>query len=799
MNRKQRRAQGKTGPKAMSLSSSQTGAMAQFFNAAVCHHQNGQLAEAESLCRRILAADSRHADALHLLGMIAHQVGRDDVAVDLIGKAIAANGKSAAYYSNHGLVFKRLGRLEEALASYEAALRIGPNLAEAHCNRGIVLKDLGRLEEALASHEVALKIKPDLAEAHSNRGGVLKELGRLEEALASYEAALRIRPDLAEAHYNRGKVLRDLGRLDLALVAYETAIRIKPNLAEAHCNRGNALSELGRPEDALAAYEAALRIRPDLAEALSNRGNALKDLGRLEEAAASYEAALRIKPNYAEAHYNRGNALKDLGRLDDAIASYDEAIRTRPDYAEAHSSRGNALTELGRLEDALASFEAALGIKPDYAGAHSNRLMTLHCYDEVQESAIFSAVQRFGRRFDQAGASAPFTNAPNPDRRLRIGYVSGDFRRHPVGYFLSGVLAHHARADVEVFCYGTFFRSDDLTATLRASVDHWRSLQGLTDDAASALIRADGIDILVDLSGHTAHNRLTMFALRPAPVQLSWLGYWGSIGLKAIDAVLMDDVMAPEGEERTFTEDVERLAGGRLCYTAPDYAPAVSTPPVLATGTVTFGSFNNPAKITTSALALWANVLAAVPESRLVLKWQTFRWEENRARMLARFVAAGGDGSRLELRSSSPHREMLAEYADIDIALDPFPFSGGTTSYEAMWMGVPVITLSGPRPVSRQTLCLQAALGLEARLAAPSAEAYVRMARDLAAAPDQLAELRSTLRRRMQDSPACDGGRLARELELVFRRRWHQWCIRAEQPEGQPGNPGNVSAPPPRR
>ncbi|HUN39792.1 MAG TPA: tetratricopeptide repeat protein [Acetobacteraceae bacterium] len=372
MNREQRRAQAKTAPTPSASSPINTNPIQQLFDRALQYHTNGRLAEAEALYRRILATDSCHADALHLLGVIGHQVGRNDAAVALIGKAIDIDGSVAAYHSNRGNALKDLGRLQEAVASYDAALRIRPDFADALYNRGNVLKDLGHLDDALTSYDAALRIRPHFAEALANRSIALHGLGRLPDALASCNAALRIRPNFVEALSNRGSILKDLGRLDDALVSYDAALRIKPDYIEALSNRGLTLHGLGRLDDAVASYDAALRIKPTFAEALSNRANALNGLDRLDDAIASYDAALRIRPDYAEALYNRANTFNDLGRLDEAIASYDAALCIRPGYVEVLSNRGNVLNSLGRLDEAIASYDSALRIKPHFAEAHRN-------------------------------------------------------------------------------------------------------------------------------------------------------------------------------------------------------------------------------------------------------------------------------------------------------------------------------------------------------------------------------------------------------------------------------------------
>lgn len=353
---------------------------------AIRHHQSGRLAEARALYQNILSIDGRHADALHLLGVVAFQVGQNNVALDLIGKAIAINGNTPAYHFNHAGALKALGRLHDALASYDTAVRIAPDAAETHFNRGTALQDLGRFDDALAAYDTALGIKPDLAEAHCNRGITLQNLGRMNEALAAYDAALRLDPNHVEAHSNRGAALQDLERPGEALDAYDAALRLMPNLAEAHCNRGAALIDLDRPAEAVMACDAALRIQPDLAEAHLNRGNALTKLGRLDQALTAYDVGLRTRPHYAEAHYNRGNVLKELGQPLEALTSYDAALRDNPDYAEAHSNRGSVLTALGRTNEALAAYDATLSIKPDDAQAHYNRGNVLHVLDRLEEA-----------------------------------------------------------------------------------------------------------------------------------------------------------------------------------------------------------------------------------------------------------------------------------------------------------------------------------------------------------------------------------------------------------------------------
>ena len=705
VNRRQRRAQAKTGPARVPQAT--VPSVQQLVFEALQHHQAGRLPEAERLYRRVLATDPRHPDAMHLLGVIAHQRGSNDASVERISKAIKIKRDEAIYYSNLGTALKELGRLESAATACNAAIRLKPDFAEAHFNRGNTLMGLGHPSDAIVAYQTATHIKPDYAEAYFRRGDALRDFRRLEDALVAYEAAIRARPDYAEAHFNRGQTLGELGRQNDALAAYNTALRIRPALAAAHANRGNALTDLGFVDDALAAYTTAVCLSPDL----------------------------------AEAHYNRGTALKSLGRLEEALDAYETAVRLAPHFSEAHT----------------------------------NLIMNLHFQSACGDAAILATARRFAEPLERNWVQPGFVNVPDQNRRLRIGYVSSDFAFHPVGFFLERVLINHDRNAVETFCYSNVEHVDDMTVRLRAAANHWRTLAGLSDPAAAAQVTADGIDILIDLGGHTARNRLPMFARKPAPVQATWLGFWGTTGLKAIDYILSDDVTILPGEEVYYSEKVLRLPGLRFCYAPPDYAPQPAMPPCRRNGAVTFGSFNNLNKIGPQVVRLWASVLREVPGSRLLLKSKTLADDNTRKRILAAFTPFGVEADRLILRGASPHAEMLAEYGDMDIALDPFPFSGGLTSCESLWMGIPVVTMPGASAPSRQTFGFLKALGLT-QWAATDPDDYLRLTAGLAADISGLTTWRSELRSRMAASALCDGLAFTRGLEAAFRAMWIDWC-----------------------
>ena len=581
MNRKQRRGTTKFGDTSNRLPGG-TGAViptsaSGILSAGIDYHRAGRLAEAEVWYRRVLAAEPNHPDATHLLGIIAHQFGRHELAVEFIERAIRNNGHPAYFFSLGNVLYSQ-GKLDDAVAAYRQAISVKPDYVEAYSNLGNALKDRGSLDGAVVAYCRAISIKPDYAEAYSNLGAALYEQGRLDQAVAAYRQAIRIKPDYAEALLNLGAALRIRGTFDEAVAAYRQAISVKPDYAEAYSNLGNALKDRGSLDEAAAAYRQAIRIKPDYAEAYSNLGAALYEQGRLDQAVAAYRQAIRIKPDYAEAYSNLGNALKERGTLDEAVAAHRQAIRIKPEFAGAYSNLGTALNDQGKLEEAIASYRQAIRIKPDFAEAYSNLMMCLHYSSSVANTDLHTEALAFERQFDTKVGNLPHNNVRDSHRRLRIGYVSADFKHHPVGYFLSSVLSAHDPAVTEIYCYSNQVTDDDMSVRLRACADQWRCISRMTDTDVAALIHRDAIDILVDLSGHTAGNRLTMFALRPAPVQVSWLGYFGTTGLSSIDYILADRFIVPEGEQKYFTEAVWRLPGCYLCYTPYDLDVRVGLP-----------------------------------------------------------------------------------------------------------------------------------------------------------------------------------------------------------------------------
>lgn len=642
------------------------------------------------------------------------------------------------------------------------------------CRHGDALADAGRIREAVSLYRRALAQRPDYADAHCNLGAALANLGQLEEAEQSYRRAIAIDPGAAVACYNLGNVLRDLGRQDDAEQSYRRAIALRPDFAVAHYNLANLHKVLGRLEEAESGYCRALVLQPEYVEAHNNRGAVLADLGRLGEAERSYRAALAIRPGHALAHNNLGNLLRELGRHEEAERCYREAVALSPGLADAHGHHANALLDLCRLGEAEESYRRALALNPSLTQARSNLLLFLNYVPGRSREGVFAEHCEFGRVVCDASDPRPHANVPDPERKLRIGYVSGDLRVHSVAFFIEPVLARHNHGEFEISCYYNFPRSDAVTERLKNHVDHWRDAHALSDEALANLIRHDGIDILVDLSGHTANNRLAVFGRKPAPVQATYLGYPATTGLAEMDYRITDAVADPEHEGGRFhSERLVRLPHPMWCYQPDESLPAVAPSPAATSGKVTFGSFNYFAKLNTEVIALWVRLLTRLPDARLIVTRIPGAQTERAFRRW--FEHAGLAPQRVELHGILPRAQFSELFARVDIALDPFPYAGTTTTCDAMWMGIPVITFAVATSASRSGASLLRAVGL-GNLVANSPEEYLNIARKLANDVDTRAALRCSLRERMLRSPLMDAKRFTKNLEAAYRSIWREWC-----------------------
>ena len=617
--------------------------------------------------------------------------------------------------------------------------------------------------------------------AHSNLGNALTDIGHLDEGIASCRQAIRLKPDYAEAHCNLGNALRDKGQLDQAIAVYRQAIRLKSDYPEAHNNLGIALRDKGQLDEAIARHRQAIRLKPDLAEAHINLGNALSDLGRFDEAIAAYRRAIRLKPGYAEAHSNLGNALTGVGQLDEAIAACRLAIRLKPDLAKAYNNLGLTLKDMGQLDEAIAVYRQAIRLKPDDAIAHSNLVFTLPFHPGCDARMIYEENRRWNQQHAEPLKKLiqPHANNRDADRRLRIGYVSPDFRDHCQSFFTIPLLSNHDREGFEIFCYADVGRPDAVTERIRGCAQVWRSIPGMTDAEVTRKIREDRIDILVDLTMHMANGRPLIFARKPAPVQVAWLAYPGTTGLSAMDYRLTDPHLDPPGlNDQFYSETSIRLPDTFWCYDPMATEVAVNPLPAQTNDHITFGCLNNFCKVNEQVLRLWAQVLKTIPRSRFMLLCPEGSHRQPLLDMLQR---EGISPDRIELIAFRPRPQYLELYHRIDAGLDTFPSNGHTTSLDSFWMGVPVITLAGQTVVGRAGLSQLTNLGLT-ELIAETPEQYVQIATALAGDLPQLAELRRTLRARMQASPLMDAPRFAHNVETAYRQMWRNWCKQGNGP-----------------
>jgi len=647
------------------------------FAAAFQHYERRQLAEAETLCRQILAREPNHADALFLSGMIAYQQQRYEPAVDLIGKAIAQNRKAPHY--------------------------------------------------------------------HNAMGMAQRALGRSEEAIKSYRRALTLNPGFADAHFNLGNLHRAQGELSLAAQCFRRAASDDPGFAEAQFNLATVLQQLGE-----------------------------------EGAADAYRRALAARPKYPEAHNNLGALLRAKGELLAAVECFRRAIALAPRYANPHANLGNTLLELGRTEEAIVHARRAVALDPANASGHSDLIFNLNFDERLGPEEQQAERRKWDELHARPLASEIRTLARDlsPARRLRIGYVSAHFRAYAATYAFGGALLNHDRENFAVFCYSDTRREDDLTRLFRARAECWRDIAGQPDDAVADLVRQDAIDILVDLVGHQVGQRLLVFARKPAPIQITAWGEPTGTGLRAMDYLFADPVLVPQAERPLLAERVIDLPGA-LGYWLPEALPEPGPLPALKNGYVTFGSFNRRSKITKSVVRCWAEIMRSVPDAHLVLKNKMMDQPELQAELRAAFVSTGLAPERLILIGATSRADHFATYRGIDIALDPFPHSGGMTTLDAIAMGVPVVTWAGRTIISRLAASCLSALGL-AQFVAPDVASYIATAVAMSKDIGALAKLRDELRGRLLGSAIGDPIRYARAVEAAYRSVWQEYCATAD-------------------
>ena len=761
----------------------------------------GKAAEALGCFREAIEADPRFALAHMNLGIALQVAGESAAAIAAHTQAIALDPGSAAAHYNLALGYLEAGQALEAESEFREALRLGTQFPEAWVGLADALEALGRDQEALAALETAIGQREHYLGAQFNASVLLRKMGRPEAAearlrridlAALYSSPdrhaelesvarqmLQVWPDYAQGWKALGAVLALQRRFDEAVQALQNAVEGLPSDAEVHNALGAALQALGRPAEAEAHCRRAVQLDPDSHFANFNLGIALQALGRLPEAEAIFRRAIELKPDAYQAHTNLGNVLQAVRRFSESEATYRLALELAPDSDATHSNLGSALRELGRLDEAESCFRRAIDLNPHGNEAHSNLLFTLNSTANLSRTELFNEHLDWARRHEtpRVAQRRIHRNIRDKNKKLRIGYVSPDFRRHSVAFFIEPVLARHDRDAFEVFCYSNVATPDAITRQLLALADSARSISAMTDSDAAELVRSDEIDILVDLAGHTSRGRLTLFALKPAPVQVSYLGYPNTSGVGAIDWRLTDLHADPPGESDEFhSERLARLPGTFLCFRPSAEAPEVHSSPHIENGFVTFGSFNALSKITPEVIATWAGLLGRVRGSRLLLKAAGLCDTGACERLIGEFARHGIASERLALHPmDGEFKAHLDRYREIDIALDSFPYNGTTTTLEALWMGVPVISIAGDRHSARVGESILANLGLGA-LVAKSTEDYQAIAANLASDYPRLALLRGTMRRRIAESPLRDESAFMDALENAYRQMWRSWC-----------------------
>lgn len=670
------------------------------------------------------------------------------------------------------------GSLAEARSLLVKILAAQPAHAEANNLLGVFLLDEGDTASAREHFNRALTARPDFAAPQNNLGNIYLADGELDAAARCYRAALVHTPDYVEALTNLGSVCNLQGDNQTAETYCRKAVELAPGFAGAQCNLGNVLLSLGRVGEAIACYREALRLSPGLPEALVNLALSLQDVSYLPGAIDYYEKLAERRPNDFLPQVRIAQALQVLGSWDEAAQRLDRALELKPDATETLAILSANHAFIGDVRTGMSYLQQVLDAEPGNLSAQS-RLT----FDSMYlANCTGRQLYRGYRDWAELYATRPLLPLPplssaTPERRLRIGYVSKDFAKHSVSYFLEPILRHHDRTKFEIFCYSNLIHEDNYTERYKQLADHWRDISTLSEQAAVDRVREDNIDILIDLSGHTSGQRLGVFACKPAPVQVNYLGHPATTGLTTMDYRFGDAVTDPaEMVAVHYTETIRQLPGCFLTYQPEENAPPVQPAPSIANGCITFGSFNNIAKVNDSVIAVWAKVLLAVPFSRLMLKSFALSSVRGRKRIVDGFAAQGIPAERLDLVGwSAETQHHLELYNKVDIALDTFPYNGTTTSCEALWMGVPVISLEGEHHAARVGASLLSVLGLRELLASDVAE-FVQIASRLAADPERLTALRAGLRERMAASPLLDHAGFTRNLESAYREMWQAYC-----------------------
>jgi len=739
----------------------------------------GRLDEAIENYRQAVTLKPDYPEAHNNLGNALREARQPQASMLSCAQAIELRPGYAEAYNNLGNALQDLKELDAAAASYAKAVALKPDYAQAYNNLGNVQRAQGRVDEAISSYRQAVSLMPQLRVAHHGLGLALREQGSLTEALASLQRGLG--DGDANAHNSLGCALRDAGKLDDAIRQFEAAVSLDPKLAIAHCNLGGALKQRKAYEAAIASCQRALALDPKLAEAYRTLGNAYHELEKFEAAELSYRYALELTPDDAAVQDDLTTVLVKLEKLEEARVSSDKAMSFGTPTARMHVNLGDILRAQGDVDASAHAYRKAIEVEPHRMEAYNRLLFSLAGSPRFSPDTFREEAVRFCELM--AAHAKPVQHeapASRETRPLRVGFVSGDLRLHPIGIFLESVLGHIDPARVELIAYPTCEpqMEDEITARLKPMFSVWRPLRDPDTEVAVRKIRGDNIDILVDLSGHTAFTGIPVFVWKPAPVQATWIGFFATTGCKEIDYVLGDRYVLPESEAAHFVEKPWRLPDSYLCFTPPKPEVKIGPLPMLKNGSVTFGCFGKHIKVNDNVIAVWSRLLHRVPGSRLFLKSPGTNVKDIWRNAVECFASHGIGADRLILEAGSPRAEYLDAYNRVDITLSPFPYPGGTTTAEALWMGTPVLCMKGDRFVTHICESLLHTAGMEDWIAG-NEEDYIERAVAFAADRGRLQSLRTDLRAHVLASPLCDAPRFARNLEDAFHGMWDAYCARS--------------------
>jgi protein O-GlcNAc transferase len=745
-----------------------------------------RLTQAEELFQQVLDLVSDEPQFLNMLGVVAFQIGNKEQALEIIAKAIVINPNVADYHYNLGNLQFQQGLFEEAVVSYENTLEINSEYVDAYNNQALALKELGRLNEAEAIFKEVISLNSLYADAYVNLGLLYEDASRWDDAIDSYKMSLYINPGLDFVHLNLGNAYSKQGDFESAIDCFTVALSTSPDLDHIYFNLGNAYKELENYELAVDCYQkssilsdAVLALETDVSDdpldvnRHFNLANMYASLCRWDEAISCFKKALSINPNISEIHFNKGNVYKNIGAFESAIASYQMSIDLDPNVGRAHHNLANTFQALGRMEEAINSFRTVISISPDNAKAHSV-LVFLHTFiADITGEIMLKEARHWNDLHSYKDIMTGYQNTHDPDRRIRIGYVSTDFKNHAVAYLLEPLLKDHNRDEVEVYCYAEVASPDKVTRRFEEHSDHWRSTVGVSDDEMCAMIRRDEIDIIIECAGQTINNRLVALSQKPAPLMVNYFTMHGqTLGMPVMDYILGDSTIMPQGFEDQCSEKLICLEHGAFPFLPIHDWPEVASPREIGEEMV-FACVGDPARISEDTIDLWARLLNLNPDAKLLFKFQVYGdpkrlqyWQQKFARLGERVIFEDIDGGW------GKHMDV---YSRIDVVLSTLPVAGGTTCAIPLWMGVPVVTMVSKYIGHRIAMSVLTYSGFP-QFIANDEDDYLKITTELINDRARLGKLRRELRQKMKNAPICNSHAHVKDIEAAYRTMWKTWC-----------------------